>query len=154
MAEDLTLTQADEIFFGFPDREIAMYTSQVLTAIGDPAAWNAQADALSCYPTTDPIDRPLLLLGRARHLARNGEPDQAVHVAVTAIRDLAPVWRTPLLISEARALGPAITGTSTRAGHLYTEALRETVSASTPLCNPEGTQVGERPSQRAYNASN
>jgi transcriptional regulator with XRE-family HTH domain len=129
IAASLTAAQADERFFGFPCREMVMYTSQVLTATGDLAAWNAQTDALSGYPASDPIDRPLILLGRARHLARHGEPAEAAHVAATAITDLPLAWRVPLLISEARAVGRAITAASGQAGRRYAQILREAVPA-------------------------
>jgi hypothetical protein len=130
MAHRLTAAQSDERFFGFPRREMAMYTSKVLTAIDDPAAWRAQTEALSCYPAGDPMDRPLLLLNQADYLARHGEPAQATHVAVGAITDLAPGWRVPLLLSEARAVGKAITVVSPQAGRQCAEALREAVSSS------------------------
>lgn len=129
IADLLTTAQADEVFFGFPRREIAMYASQVLTATDDPAAWNAQTDALAGYPASDPMDRPLILLDRARHLARHDEPGQAASVAVTAITTLAPAQRVPLLITQARAVGKDITAVSPRIGSRYAQALREAVPA-------------------------
>ncbi len=129
IASGLTVAQADEMFFGFPRREMVMYTAQVLTASGHPAAWDAQTEALSGYPENDPMDRPLILLGRAGHLARSGEPDHAAHVAATAITALTPSQRVPLLISEARAVGKAITGVSARAGCAYAQILRTVVPA-------------------------
>jgi transcriptional regulator with XRE-family HTH domain len=129
IAGGLTAAQADEIFFGFPRREMLMYVSQVLTATGDPAAWNAQTGALSEYPASDRMDRPLILLGRAMHLAGRGEADHAAHVAVAAIVDLAPAWRVPLLVSEARAVGKAITAASAQVGRQYAQTLREAVPA-------------------------
>jgi hypothetical protein len=129
IADHLTAAQADEVFFGFPRREMAMYASQVLTATDDPAAWAAQTHALAAYPASDPMDRPLILLGRARHLARHDEPDQAASVAVTAITTLAPAQRVPLLITQARAVGKEITAVSPRTGSRYAQALREAVPA-------------------------
>jgi transcriptional regulator with XRE-family HTH domain len=123
MAHRLTVAQADEVFFGFPRREMAMYTSQVLTATGDPAAWHAQTDALASYPATDPMDRPLILLDRARHLVRHGVPDQAAGIAVTAITSLAPAQRVPLLIAQARAVGKDITAASPQTGSRYSQAI-------------------------------
>jgi hypothetical protein len=127
IAENLTAAQADEVFFGFPRREMAMYTSQVLTATGDTAAWTAQTNALSSYPASDPMDRPLILLDRARYLARHGEPDQAASVGATAITTLAPSQRVPLLISQARAAGRAITAASPQTGRQYSQILREAI---------------------------
>ena len=129
IAGRLTAEQAGETFFGFPRREMVMYTSQVLTAAGDPAAWHAQADALAGYPASDRMDRPLILLGRARHLARYGEPEQAAHVATNAIGAIALPFRVPLLMSEARAVGQAITAASARAGRQYAQFLHEAVPA-------------------------
>jgi transcriptional regulator with XRE-family HTH domain len=125
----LTADQTDEVFFGFPHREMAMYTSQVLTATGDPAAWNAQTDALAGYPATDPMDRPLILLDRARHLARHGNPDQAADTATTAITSLTPAQRVPLLITQAREVGKDITAASPHTGSQYARALREAIPA-------------------------
>jgi len=129
VAGGLADAQADEVFFGFPGREMAMYTSQVLTAIGDPAAWDAQTQALSGYPAIDPMDRPLILLDRAGHLALHGEADQAANIGANAITALAPAQRVPLLIGQARAVGTAITAVSARAGRHYTEILREAIPA-------------------------
>jgi transcriptional regulator with XRE-family HTH domain len=129
IAASLTAAQANEMFFGFPRRQMLMYTAHVLTAIGDPAAWDAQTDALSCYPVSEPMDRPLILLSRARHLVKNREPGQAARIAANAITALAPVWRVPLLITEARAVGKAITAVSPQIGRQYTQILREAVSA-------------------------
>jgi hypothetical protein len=135
IASRLTAAQADETFFGFPRREMTMYASQVLTVTGDPAAWQAQTDALACYPADDPMDRPLILLARARHLSRHGEPDQAVHVGTTAITSIAPPFRVPLLISEARAVGQAISAVSAPAGRRYAQVLHEAVLA--PPARPD-----------------
>lgn len=129
MASRLTAVQSDEVFFGFPSREMAMYMSQVLTAIGDPAAGDALTDALSHYPATDQMDRPLLLLARARYLARQGEPAVASQVATDALTSLAPAWRVPLLISEARAVGKAISEIAPAAGRQYAQLLREVESS-------------------------
>jgi transcriptional regulator with XRE-family HTH domain len=126
-AAGLTAQQADEVFFGFPGRAMLMYTSGVLTAIADPAAWDVQAEALSGYPVSDPIDRPLILLDRASHLARSGEPEQAADLAICVITALAPTWRVPLLVSRARAVGKLITASSPHVGYRYRQALREAV---------------------------
>ncbi len=128
--EGLTAAQAEETFFGFPHRQMLMYASQVLTATCDPAAWNAQTDALSGYPDSDRMDRPLILLSRAKYLAHQGEADHAANVAITAIADLAPAWRVPLLVSEARAVGKTIMTASSQAGRQYARSLREIVTAA------------------------
>lgn len=126
-ASSLTPAQADETFFGFPRREMLMYVSQVLSVLDDPAAWNAQAEALSCYPDTDCVDRPLIQLDRASYLARRGEADRAAHTALAAVVGLAPEWRVPLLVSAARTAGKAITTASAKAGRQYAASLREAV---------------------------
>jgi hypothetical protein len=129
MASRLTSAQSDEVFFGFPSREMTMYVSQVLTATGDPAAWDALTHALSHYSATDQMDRPLILFARARYLARRGEPAAATEVATGALTSLAPAWRVPLLIGEARAVGKAISETAHAAGRQYAQILREVESA-------------------------
>lgn len=129
IAASLPAAIVDESFFGFPHREMMMYRSQILTATGDPAAWDAQTAALAAYPAGDSIDRPLIMLDRARLLANLGEPDQAARVATATITALAPAWRVPLLISEARAVGKAITAVSPGTGHRYRKILREAVPA-------------------------
>lgn len=130
IAACLTAQQADEVFFGFPHRAMLMYTSSVLTAIGDPAAWDAQTEALSGYPVSDPVDRPLILLDRASHLARSADPEQAADVAIHAITELEPVWRVPLLISKARAVGKTIAAMSAQTHRRFSQALREALTAS------------------------
>ena len=128
IAESLTTAQADEVFFGFPHRETLMYTSAVLTAIGDPAAGQAQTEALAAYPVSDPVDRPLILLDQASYLARSADPEHAADVAIGAITELAPVWRVPLLISKARAVGKTIATTSAQAYRRYSQTLREALA--------------------------
>lgn len=128
-ADSLSVALADETFFGFPRRQMLMYTTQVLTATGDPAAWDASTNALASYPESDPVDRPLILLCRARQLASTGQADHAARVAAAAITDLGPAWRVPLLASEARAVGKAISAASAQAGRQYSEVLREAMAA-------------------------
>jgi transcriptional regulator with XRE-family HTH domain len=127
IASRLTASEADETFFGFPGREMLMYTSQVLTLTGDPAAWHAQTDALASYSADDQMDRPLILLARAHHLARHGDPEEAVDVATTAITSLAPPFRLPLLISEARLVSEAIFTVSALAGRRCAQILQEAI---------------------------
>ena len=129
LASRLTYAQSDEVFFGFPGREMTMYVSQVLTATGDPAAWDALTQALSHYPATDQMDRPLLLFTRARYLTRRGEPAAATQMATGALTSLSPAWRVPLLIGEARAVGKAISETAPAVGRQYARILREVESA-------------------------
>jgi transcriptional regulator with XRE-family HTH domain len=131
IAESLTAAQADEVFFGFPDRATLMYTSGVLTATDDRAAWQALTEALAAYPASDAVDRPLILLDQATHLARAAHPEQAADVAIRAITELPPAWRVPLLISKARVVGKTIATTSARVHHRYSQSLREA------LCQPE-----------------
>jgi transcriptional regulator with XRE-family HTH domain len=129
VAASLPTAQADEVFFGFPGRAMLMYTSSVLTAIGDSFAWTAQADALASYPPSDQVDRPLILLDRAMYLARADDPEHACDIALGAITDLPPGWRVPLLASKARAVGNAIAAASPQAGRCYQETLREAIPA-------------------------
>lgn len=125
----LTREQTDELFFGFPSRQLRMYTALILTAVGDPAAWNAQTDALSCYPDGDVMDRPLILLDRARYLAKSGDAEQASNVAINTITAIAPAWRVALLASEARSVGESITAVSAQVGSQYTRLLGEALPA-------------------------
>ncbi len=129
IAASLTSEQADELFFGFPGRQMRMYTARVLAAVGDPAAWSAQADALSCYPDGDPMDRPLILLDRARYLAKSGHADHASRIAIDAITAIAPAWRVALLASEARSVGKSITAVSAQVGRQYARTLSEALPA-------------------------
>ncbi len=100
----LTPEQKNEPFFGFPDGEMTMYGSQVLSLIGDDSAWEEQEQALAAYPADDPMDRPLILLDRARYLARKNEPDEAASVAVSAITAVPEQLRVPLLMTQVRKL--------------------------------------------------
>jgi hypothetical protein len=114
----------DAGFFGFPERELLMYQSGVLTSIGDAAAWDAQAAALDAYPADDPMDRPLIRLDRARHLAaRDRDPHAAARAALAAITGLPAPLRVPLLITQASAIAPAIAALSPQAAGQYREEL-------------------------------
>jgi transcriptional regulator with XRE-family HTH domain len=114
----------DSGFFGFPDRELLMYQSAVLTSIGDPAAPDAQAQALAAYPADDPMDRPLIRLDQARYLADQArDPHAAAQAALGAITDLPAPLRVPLLVAQARAVAPAISALSPHAAGRYNEEL-------------------------------
>lgn len=104
----LTPRQKSEPFFGFPEAEMTMYGSQVLSLIGDDSAWREQEQALAAYPDDDPMDRPLILFDRARYLARQGEPDEAASVALSAIIAVPEPLRVPLLMTQARQLADVI----------------------------------------------
>ena len=111
-------------FFGFPERELLMYQSAVLTGIGDPAAPDSQAQALAAYPADDPMDRPLIRLDQARYLATQArDPHAAAQAALGAITDLPPALRVPLLVAQARAVAPAISALSPQAAGRYDEEL-------------------------------
>lgn len=111
-------------FFGFPERELLMYQSAVLTGIGDPAAPDAQAQALAAYPADDPMDRPLIRLDQARYLAAQArDPHAAAQAALGAITDLPAALRVPLLVTQARAVAPAISALSPQAAGRYHEEL-------------------------------
>jgi|GEM_PF-7085797 len=130
IAAGLTTAQADEVFFGFPHRAMLMYTSGVLTAIGDQAASPALTQALSAYPAGDAVDRPLIMLDQAMHLARAAQPEHAADVAIRTITELAPAWRVPLLISRARIVGKTIAATSAQVHHQYSQSLQEALRSS------------------------
>jgi hypothetical protein len=120
----LAKTAPDSGFFGFPERELLMYQSGVLTSIGDPAAFDAQTAALDSYPADDPMDRPLIRLDRARHLATQArDPHAAAQTAITAITDLPAPLRVPLLITQAKPLTPVIAAISPHAASQYHEEL-------------------------------
>ncbi|GAA4603843.1 hypothetical protein GCM10023195_12880 [Actinoallomurus liliacearum] len=97
----LTTAQTGEQFFGFPERELAAYASWVLTAVKDSGAWAAQERALAEYPANDPMDRPLILLSRARLLVERREAAEATRVAGDAITMLPTQLRVPLLMTQA-----------------------------------------------------
>ncbi|WP_188196658.1 hypothetical protein [Nonomuraea sp. SYSU D8015] len=122
IADRLTGEQQAEPFFGFPPAELTMYSSQVLSLIGDSGAWEEQTKALAAYPDDDPLDRPLILLDRARYLAGQGEPDQAATVAAGAITAVPAHLRVPLLMTQARQLADAIAQRSPRAAAELREA--------------------------------
>ncbi|WP_431897950.1 hypothetical protein [Nonomuraea sp. bgisy101] len=105
LSTKLTGAQQSETFFGFPARELAMYTSQVLTDIRSGEAWDAQQRALDAYPAGDVMDRPLILFDRARLLIAQGEARQGAQVAGDAVTCLDPAMRVPLLMSRAAQVG-------------------------------------------------
>ena len=117
-------TAPDSGFFGFPERELLMYQSGVLTSTGDPAAFDAQTAALDAYPADDPMDRPLIRLDRARHLATQArDPHAAAQAAITAIAELPAPLRVPLLVTQAKTITPAIAALSPQTASQYHEQL-------------------------------
>jgi hypothetical protein len=104
----LTTAQTNEPFFGFPAVEMTMYSSQVLSRTGDPRAWDEQTKALAGYPDNDPMDRPLILLDRARYLTGQGDPAQAATIASDAISALPTELRVPLLLNQTRQVAALI----------------------------------------------
>jgi hypothetical protein len=120
----LAKTVPDSGFFGFTERELLMYRSGVLTSISDPATFDAQTAALDAYPANDPMDRPLIRLDRARHLAtQTRDPHATAQTAITAITDLPAPLRVPLLITQAKTITPAIAAISPQAARQYHEEL-------------------------------
>lgn len=124
-SEDIfSRARPDDGWFGFPERELRMYQSGVLSHIGDPGAWDAQGRALGAYPDDDPMDRPLIHLERARYLARHAhDADAAVQTAVQAIAGLRPAMRVPLLITQAESVAPFIAVLSPGTAGQYREEL-------------------------------
>ncbi|GLW05565.1 hypothetical protein Misp01_06950 [Microtetraspora sp. NBRC 13810] len=118
----LTAEQRTEPFFGFPQAEMTMYSSQVLSLTGKPEAWNEQDKALAAYPDDDPMDRPLILLDRARYLIGQGEAGQAAAVAAAAVTEVPAHRRVPLLMTQARQLGDALAQLSPQAAANLREA--------------------------------
>lgn len=104
----LTPRQTGEPFFGFPEPEMTMYSSQVLSRTGDSRAWDEQTKALAAYPDDDPMDRPLILLDRARYLTGQGDPAEAAKVASNAISALPAELRVPLLVSQTKQVAALI----------------------------------------------
>jgi hypothetical protein len=120
----LGASDPDGGFFGFPERELLMYQSGVLTAAGDAGAWDAQDAALAAYPDSDPMDRPLILLDRARHLAAQArDPQAAAQTAIGAISDLPAPLRVPLLVTQAGTITPVIAALSPQAAGQYSDEL-------------------------------
>ncbi|SDG75199.1 hypothetical protein SAMN05421505_107183 [Sinosporangium album] len=122
----LTPGQTDEPFFGFPKAEMTMYSSQVLSRTGDARAWDEQDRALAAYPDDDPMDRPLILLDRARYVAGQGDSDQAAKIASDAITALPADLRVPLLVGQTRQVAALI---ARRSPHAATD-LNDAVLAS------------------------
>jgi len=122
----LTPAQTSEPFFGFQPAQMTMYSSQILSRTGDPHAWDEQSKALAEYPADDPMDRPLILLDRARWTVGQGDPDQAAKIASDAISALPPELRVPLLINQTKQVAALI---AHRSPHAAAD-LQDTVLAS------------------------
>ncbi|GAB3977775.1 hypothetical protein GCM10029978_068510 [Actinoallomurus acanthiterrae] len=125
LAGRLTPAQTGEQFFGFPERELAAYASWVLTAVGDAGAWAAQERALASYPAADPMDRPLILLSRARLLVERREAAEATRVAGDAITTIPPQLRVPLLMTQANSIATDLEAVSPS----HARQLRERLTA-------------------------
>ncbi|WP_067481817.1 helix-turn-helix domain-containing protein [Actinomadura hibisca] len=107
--------QANEPWWGFPEREMTMYSSQVLSRTGHRDAWREQDKALAGYPTTDVMDRPLIFLDRARYLTGQNHPHEAAKVAADAITAIPARLRVPLLLSQVSDIADLIGTRSTTA---------------------------------------
>lgn len=90
---------AEADFFGFPARQLTMYTSSVLSHIGDERAWDSQEEALELYDD-DFLERTVILIERAHYLLDH-DLDHAAATAADAIADLDDQHRIPLLIDQA-----------------------------------------------------
>lgn len=119
----LNKAKTNEPFFGFPAVEMTMYSSQVLSRTGDPRAWDEQTKALAGYPDSDPMDRPLILLDRARYVTGQGDPAQAAKIAGDAISALPGELRVPLLINQTRQVATLIARRSPNAAADLHESL-------------------------------
>ncbi|WP_018655668.1 hypothetical protein [Actinomadura flavalba] len=122
----LTPAQAQETFFGFPAAEMTMYSAQVLSRTENPRAWDEQTRALAAYPDNDPMDRPLILLDRARYLTGQDEPSQAATLVNDTITALPTQQRVPLLLNQARQVTALIARRSPNAA----AALKDSLLAS------------------------
>ncbi len=100
-----------------------MYTSQVLTVTDSADAWDAQQIALNGYPDDDPMDRPLILLDRARFLIARDEIDAAADTAAGAITSLTAHQRVPLLLTQAAAIGDLLAQADARVAANYIERI-------------------------------
>jgi hypothetical protein len=105
---ELTTAQTNEPFFGFPAVEMTMYSSQILSRTNDPRAWDEQTKALAGYSDNDPMDRPLILLDRARYVIGKGEPAQAAKIASDAISAIPRKLRVPLLMNQTHQVAALI----------------------------------------------
>ncbi|WP_344977441.1 hypothetical protein [Salinactinospora qingdaonensis] len=124
--------EASDGFFGFPEIQLSMYESSVLSHIGDAAAWNAQTSALDAY-AGDPLSYTLISLDRARWQLQRGKAEDAALTATTALEDLRPAERLPLIVDQAVVLGDDIAVESPQAGNTYKENLEKLPGVKTEL---------------------
>ncbi|GLZ09697.1 hypothetical protein Acsp03_71630 [Actinomadura sp. NBRC 104412] len=117
--------QINEPFFGFPTQEMTMYSSQVLSRTGASTAWDEQNRALAGYALDDPMDRPLILLDRARYVTGKGDADHAARIASDAIGAVPQQLRVPLLLTQVEDVASLIAQRSPQAAN----QLRQSVHA-------------------------
>lgn len=100
---------AQTLMLGFPKRQMLFYEGDVYTGFGAYLHGDqALARALELYSPTEVVDRTLVRLDQAACALHAGDPAQAAQMAQTAIVDLAPHHRTPLLIRRARQLADSV----------------------------------------------
>ncbi|GAB3724439.1 hypothetical protein [Nocardiopsis nanhaiensis] len=124
--EDVAAEDADAPFFGFPHRQVRMYTSSVLSHIGGEHAWDTQEEALDLY-SHDFLEHTVILLERAHYLL-DQDIDQAAETAADALLNLGAEHRLPLLVDQATAFGDELAEHSLAAANDYRSPSNETAA--------------------------
>ena len=119
--DDLPACDRADTVFGYTERQLYFHEGDTLVALGDcPGASRAFAHALRGYPPDEFLDRTLVVLGQARCLLEEGEPEQALRLSQDALLGLPREHRPEIVLRAARLLGR-----SAAARHAGLPALRE-----------------------------
>jgi transcriptional regulator with XRE-family HTH domain len=106
----LTVEEADDYMWGFPERQLRWYESRTFTLTGDMRrADESRDEALRLYPADDQVDRVLLQLDGAACALTAGEPDRAAAIATAALAAVPRQRRTSVVERRADELGVGLT---------------------------------------------
>jgi hypothetical protein len=107
--DQLSKHDANDLSFGFTERQLAFYEGDTYVNLGDPHhAEEGLSHALTLYSAQERIDRTLVRLCRAACKFQVGEPEHALSVGQEAIIDLPAEHRSDMLMHRARQLATAV----------------------------------------------
>jgi tetratricopeptide (TPR) repeat protein len=119
--DDLPAGDRADTAFGYTQRQLLFHEGDTLLALGDgQRAARVFARALRRYQPGEFLDRSLIVLGQARCLLEDGQPEQALQLSQDALLGLEREHRPEIVLRAARLLGRSVA-----ARHAGLPAVRE-----------------------------
>jgi tetratricopeptide (TPR) repeat protein len=119
--DDLPAGDRADTAFGYTQRQLLFHEGDTLLALGDgQRAARGFARALRRYQPGEFLDRSLIVLGQARCLLEDGQPEQALQLSQDALLGLEREHRPEIVLRAARLLGRSVA-----ARHAGLPAVRE-----------------------------